>query len=160
MDGIECKEVGTGYRPTLAAVGSFEDDLAAVVDGVVVEGINGQRRSPVAAVFDSCRRRVQGVQPGADGARHFVARIPAGDFVAVAGGPYDVGIGEVGEGKTGFAAAHVVVPAGIGTVAVTHGGRVAGPAHGAIILHVAVNVVGDLVVHGDVIHLADGQSDV
>ena len=35
--------------------------------------------------------------------------------------------------------------------------EVSGPAHVAVVLHVAVEVVGNLVVHGDVVHLADRQ---
>ena len=33
-----------------------------------------------------------------------------------------------------------------------------GAAHGRVVLHVAVEVIRDLIVYGDVIHLADGQA--
>src|SRR4051812_39801031 len=79
--------------------------------------------------------------------------IPAGNFVAIAGCPHYLGIGEVGNRATGLAASHRVIPSGLARV----DGN-AGPAHVSVVLHVAVEVVGNLVVHIDVVHLPDGQS--
>src|ERR1700723_279245 len=50
--GVLRREIRTGHRPTLAAIRRLENDLAAVVDDVVVERINGQRRSPVTSIFN------------------------------------------------------------------------------------------------------------
>ena len=45
-------KIGADNRPTLPAVRGFEHHLAAVVDGVVVEGIDGERRRPMAAILE------------------------------------------------------------------------------------------------------------
>src|SRR5581483_10336445 len=82
------------------------------------------------------------------------ARIPAGNFIAITGGPDNVGVRQVGNGETGFAAAHGVVPSGFARV----DGN-AGAAHVSIVLHVAVEVVGNLVVDIHVVHLPDGQRE-
>src|SRR5581483_3958624 len=46
--GVLGRKIGTDDAPTLSAGGSLEDHLAAEVDGVVIERIDGERRSPVA----------------------------------------------------------------------------------------------------------------
>src|SRR5580704_6198746 len=83
-----------------------------------------------------------------------VAGIPASDGVAITGGPDDVWIGGIGDGEARLAASHVPVPTRFVGVE-----RHTGPAHVPVILHVAVEVVGNLLVHSHVIHLPDGQSD-
>src|SRR5450432_1185594 len=122
------------------------------------------------------------MQPWADGPRQLGARVVARHFVAVTGSPHDVGIGEVGKSEAGLAAAQVVLPLAdarapappepTATAAATAPAeaalsrnigsaflRGAEAAHGAIVLHVAVDMVGHILVHGHVIHLADGQRD-
>ncbi len=111
----------------------------------------------MAAVLRLVGRRVQRVHPWAHGARLFGARIPARHFIAVTGRPNDIRIGGIGQRKFRFAAAHAMIPAGIGT-AFTH--IHAGPAHGGVVLYVAVQVIQNLIVNRDVIHLADRQRDV
>ena len=86
--------------------------------------------------------------------RLLVPGVPACDLVAVAGGPHDVGIFGVGNRKAGFAPSHVAVP--ICFLGIPRHHRAA---HVAVILHVAIEIVGNLIVHGDVVHLADGQYD-
>src|SRR6185437_6630690 len=76
----------------LARVGRLEDYLAAVIDGVVIEGINGERGGPMAAVLGLVRGGIERVNPRADRARHFRLRVPTSHFVAIAGGPDDIGI--------------------------------------------------------------------
>ena len=49
--GILRGQIGAGDRPVLTGVCRFENDLAALIDSVVVEGINGERRRPMAPVF-------------------------------------------------------------------------------------------------------------
>ena len=156
-----------------------QNHLAAVVDHVVVERIDSQRRGPVAAVLRLVGRRIESVQPRADRARDLGLIVVARHFVAVAGGPHDVGVGHVGQGEARFAAAQVVLPG-------AHAAESAAPppppnpprppvacpgtllpaswvvrqsAHGAVVLHVAVDLVRHVVIHGHVIHLADGQGD-
>ena len=82
------------------------------------------------------------------------ASVPAGNFIPVASGPHDVGIGQIRNGEAGFATTHRVIPTGFAGV---YGH--AGAAHVPIVLHVAVEVVRNLVVNVDVVHLADGQSN-
>src|SRR5215469_13611702 len=85
-------------------------------------------------------------------------RVPASDFVAITGGPNDIGIGHVGQSESGFAAAHRVIPPNFAeTTESETSERSAGPAHVSVVLHVCVEVVGNLVVDSDVIHLADWQ---
>src|SRR5205085_2720223 len=92
--------------------------------------------------------------------------------------PDDVAVGGVWDGEAGFASTEVVLPLPATTAAasaetaasasagVAHAGHVgsglhhvAGAAHGAVVLHVAVDLVGHVVIDGDVIDLADGESD-
>src|SRR6185312_12797698 len=118
----------------------------------VIERINRQRRGPMAAVLRVVGLGVQRMHPRGHGAGLVGARIPARYFVGIARCPNDVGVGRIGQRKAGFASAYTVVPTGIAT---SHG--YAGAAHRPIVLHVAIYVVGDLVIHGNVIHLPDGQ---
>src|SRR5579863_7020438 len=92
---------------------------------------------------------------GAYGASLLGSCIPARHFVSITSGPDDVGISRIRDSKTGFAAAHVAIPARFLEV----DGHTR-PAHVPVILHVAIEVVRNLVVDIHVIHLADGQSDV
>src|ERR1700736_2773603 len=86
--------------------------------------------------------------------RLLVAGIPSGDGVSITGGPHYIRIGGIGNRESGFAPSHVAVPTCLPGI---HGH--AGTAHVPVILHVAVEVIGNLVIHGDVVHLADGQGD-
>src|SRR5205823_2168484 len=112
-------EVGAEDLPRLPPVVRLEDDLAAVVHRLVVERVDRERRRPVAAVLELLRRRVERVPPWRDRARGLRLRVPAGDRIAVAARPHDVGVREVGEREARLAAADAVVP---------RGGREAAPA--------------------------------
>src|SRR5580765_7320668 len=79
-------------------------------------------------------------------------RIPASHFVAVARGPDDVWVGYIWNCESGFAASHTMIP----TSFVCINGH-ARTSHVSVVLHVAVEVVRNLVVDSDVIHLADRQ---
>src|ERR1051326_8462099 len=48
-----------------------------------------------------------------------------------------------------------MVPSGLGLFGAAH--LQAGAAHGAIVLHVSIHVIGNLVINGDVIHLPNRQ---
>src|ERR1035438_9345041 len=87
-------------------------------------------------------------------ASFLVPSVPAGNGVSIAGSPHHVWIDWIGNGEAGFATAHLAVPSRFLGI---HGHTRA--AHVPVILHIAVEVVWNLVVHGDVVHLADGQSN-
>src|SRR5215472_4075013 len=127
-------KIGADNGPTLPAVAGFEDDLAAVVDSVVVEGIDGQRRSPVAAIFQVAGRRIERMNPRADGARALGFGVPASYFIAVATRPHDVWVGGIRKRETGFASAHATLPTGFHDAAVFERRRDAGPAHVGAVL--------------------------
>ena len=80
--------------------------------------------------------------------------IPASNGIPVASSPHHIWIGQVRNGVAGFATTHRVIPTGFAGV---YG--YAGAAHVPIVLHVAVEVVRNLVVNVDVVHLANGQSN-
>ena len=152
-------QVRADHAPALAAAIGMKDDVAAVVDVVVIERIDRQRRRPVAAVLGILRRRVERDHRRSDRARDLRAVIVASDLVPVAGRPHDVRIGRVGRREARLAAAQAVVPLVAGAV-VARAGSLRGnhrAAHRAVVLHVRVHVVGHLVVDGHVVHLADGQ---
>src|SRR6266436_2593143 len=90
------------------------------------------------------------MQPRTDGARMLVAGIPTGDLVAIASSPNDIGIGQIRNGEAGLATAHAMIPSCFLRV---HGH--AGAAHVSIVLHIAIEVVRNLVVDVYVVHLAD-----
>src|SRR5579863_3221469 len=87
------REIRADYRPTLAAVRSFENYLAAIVDSVVVEGIDRERSRPVAAILDLIGRRIESVHPRTYRARMLGTCIPARDFIPVTSSPNDIWIG-------------------------------------------------------------------
>src|SRR5712692_8147733 len=155
--GILCRKIRADYRPTLSAVGRFENDLAAVVHGVVIERIDCHRRGPMTAILQLVRRRIKRVNPGTHRARSFGSGVPASHFVAVATGPDNVRIGWIRKGKSRFATAHSAIPSGINYAAIFERGGYARAAHVWSVLHVAIHVVRDLVIYGDVIHLSDGE---
>src|SRR5271155_462028 len=104
----------------------------------------------MAAIFGVIGRRIERVQPRAHRTRKMIAGIPAGDFRAVTRGPNNVWIYRVRKREAGLAAAHAVVPPVFLRSAITGTGkRITGAAHGAVVLHVAVNVIRDLIVSGD-----------
>src|SRR4029077_6015917 len=74
--------------------------------------------------------------------------------VPVAGRPHDIRVSGIGQGEPGFATSHVTIPAGFLRI-----NGYAGTTHVPVVLHVAVEVVGHLVIDCDVIHLADRQRD-
>ncbi len=154
MAGILRRQIRTGNRPALSGISRFEDDLAAVINSVVVERINCQRRCTMAPVLQNVWRRIESAEPWADGPRMLVASVPTRHGVAVARGPNNVEIGQIRNREAGLATAHAVIPSGFLRV----DGH-AGTAHVSVILHIAVEVVGNLVVHVDVVHLADRESN-
>ena len=157
--GILRREIGADDAPALAAAVRVEDDVAAVVDVVVIERIDRQRRRPVAAVLRVLRRRVQRDHPRRHRPRDLRAVVVPRHLVPVARGPDDVRIGRIGSGEARLAAAEPVIPQIAG--AVVAGARTlrrdARPAHRPVVLHVRVDGVRHLVVDGHVIHLADRQ---
>ena len=108
----------------------------------------------MAAIFEIVRRRVERMLPRTDGMRFLISGIPPRHRVAVAGSPHDIRIGGVGNRKARLAPSHVAVPTGFMRI-----DRHARAAHVPVVLHVAVKVVRNLIVHGHVVHLADGQGD-
>src|SRR5579863_8657940 len=148
------REIRADYRPTLAAIRSFENYLTAIVDSVVVKGIDGERSSPVAAILDLIGRRIESVHPRTNRAGVLAARIPARDFISITRSPNDIWIGQVGNGEAGLAPAHSMIPAGFPRIQ-----RQAWATHVSVVLHVAVEVVGNLIVDIDVVHLTDRQSN-
>ena len=176
------RQIRADHLPALAAVRRREDHLAAVVDGLVIERIDRERRRPVAAVLRVGRRRVERDHPGRDRARGPLLGVVARQLVAVARRPDDVGIGRIRDGEAGLAAAECVIPrndctaaptaATASSAAATAAGqrsagargvvrdrlrRVARAAHRPVVLPVAVDPVRHLVVDGDVVHLPDRQ---
>src|SRR5438309_11310721 len=83
-----------------------------------------------------------------------VAGIPTGDLVAIASGPNDIGIDQIRNGEARLSTAHAAIPSCFLRV----DGH-AGTAHTSVVLHIAVEVVGNLVVDVHVIHLAEWQSN-
>src|SRR5260370_7192439 len=155
--GILCRKIRADHRPALSAVGRFENDLAAVVHGVVIEWIDCQRRSPMTAILQLVRRRIKRVNPWTHGARSLGSGVPASHFVAVATGPDNVRIRWVRKGKSRFATSHSPIPPGVNDAAIFERGGYARAAHVWSVLHVAIHVVKDLVIYGDVIHMSDGE---
>src|SRR6266568_1185964 len=155
--GILCRKIRADHRPALSAIRGFENDLAAVVHGVVIERIDCQRRSPMTAILQLVRRRFKLVNPGAHRACPFGSGVPASQFVAVATGPDNVRIRWIWKGKSRFATSHSPIPPGINYAAIFERGGYARAAHIWPVLHVAIHVVRDLVVYSDVIHLSDGE---
>ena len=78
----------------------------------MIERVDRERRCPVAAVWETGRRRVERVHPGADGPRAPGASIPPRDLVAVATRPHDVGVRLIGQREAGLAAAEIRLPRG------------------------------------------------
>src|SRR2546421_1977683 len=109
----------------------------------------------MAPVFYGVRWGVQSVQPRADGPRVLMASIPTGDLVAITSGPNDIGVSQIWNGEAGLATPHAAIPTGLLRI----DGH-AGAAHVSVVLHVAVKIVRNLIVDVDVVHLADGKSDV
>ncbi len=94
--GILRREIRADHLPALAAVGGLEDDVAAVVDVVVIERIDRQRRRPVAAVLESCGGASSVIIHGAHRPRDLRPVVVARHLVAVARGPDDVRICGIG----------------------------------------------------------------
>src|SRR5258708_32520891 len=111
MRRILCGQVRADARPGLTRVGGPENHLATVVHRIVIEGIDCERRSPMAAIFEIVRRRVEGVLPRTDGVRLFISGVPPRHRVAVAGGPHDLWVTDIGNREARFAPPHVAVPA-------------------------------------------------
>ena len=96
------------------------------------------------------------MNPRTHGACAFDSCVPARHFVGITTGPNNIRIQGVRKREARFAATHSAFPAHFGKTTQ----RQAGTAHVRSVLHVAVDVVGHLIVHGDVIHLADWQCHV
>src|SRR6185312_8596037 len=146
--------------PGLAAVGGLVHVLATHVDPVVVEGRDRERDGPIPAVLHVRRRpSVVHVRPYAHVPHLAVAHVHAGDHAFVASRPHNVGVGRIRGGEAAFASAYGLEVAGCDAAAAAAAGeRVAGPAEGGSVLQVAENVVGDVVIGRDVIHLREGQA--
>src|SRR5579862_4695283 len=110
MRGILGRQIGTDGAPALAAIRGSQNNLATVVNGVVIERIGGQRWRPVAAILGLFGFCIECVNPRTDGVRPFGSRVVTSHLVAVAGGPDNVGIREIGQGETGFAASEAMFP--------------------------------------------------
>ena len=137
--GIVAGEVGADGAPTGAAVGGGVEELAADVDLVVVEGGEGDGKSPVPAVLDpGGRPAVGGVGIDADVAGLEVAEVEAVEAAAVAAGIDDLVVGGVGDGEAAFAAADGDLGAGIHAAAE----QAAGDAPTGAVLLVGVDEVG------------------
>ena len=76
--------------PALPLVPGPEDDVAPVVDRLILEGIDGQGRGPMAPVPEAHGLVVQKVLPRAHrpGGAHVV--VETGDLVPITGGPDDI----------------------------------------------------------------------
>ena len=147
-------KIRADHAPALPAIGGPENHLAAVIHRVVIERIDGQRSRPVAAVLRVIRRRIERMQPRTHRSRQLGPRVPASNFIAITSRPHDVWIGRIRVSETRFAASHAAVPARLRRAsesAETDLHR--RPAHGGVVLHVAVEVIRDLVIHRHVIHL-------
>ena len=112
-------EIGADHRPVLSLIRRSEDHLTSVVHGVVIEGVDGEWRRPVAPVFCFVRRRIERVHARAHRAREPRAVVVACDGVAVAGCPHDVRVGGIGNREARFAATQHVVPGGVAAAAST-----------------------------------------
>src|SRR6185312_3165452 len=102
-------------------------------------------------------------RPWAHRARIADLGVEAGDLVAVAGAPDDVGIGRIRVDEAGLAAAERLLPAGVGLTDAAEqrrGLRIGGTTLGIVVLHVGIHPIGHAVVDGDVVHLAYGQLHV
>ncbi len=154
------RKIGADDGPALSAVARFEDYLATVIDGVVIERIDRERRGPVATILGIARRRIERMHPRAHRSRELGLRVPAGHFVAIAGGPHDIVIGGIGIRESRFAAAHAAIPERLWRSSESAESDLRRwAAHGGRILHVGVEKIRRLIVDGDVIHLPDRQSD-
>src|SRR5919201_1343604 len=99
------------------------------------------------------------MHPGTDRARMFALSVPARHLIAIARCPDNIWITGFRDGESGFAAAHAMVPADLLSI-VLFAARNAWSAHVPVVLHVAVEVVGNLIVDGDVVHLPDWEFHV
>ena len=141
------------------------DELAADVELVVVEGRDFEREGPLEAVFDfssGCAGCAFG--PDFDVART-VGTIVEADHnaahgtCATGGRPDEIGIDRIGSGEAGFTAADRV-PGGTRNARAGEAGSFETVAWTGVrwaVLLIAINIVGDLVIRGGVIHLGDGQ---
>ena len=150
---VVASEVGADGRPVHAAVGGFEEALAAVVERVGIVRREHERGGPLEAMFHAeCAVSVR--KFGLLGDRLDLAdvAIVAGDVALIVGGVDDVGIGGIGSDVAGFAAADVI-PIGAVDGAVV---AAAGDGHGAGVLLRAVDAVGHGGVGDHVIELRGG----
>src|SRR5206468_3976689 len=139
--------------PALAGVGRPVQELAGGVDGVVIVRRDVDDVRPVPAETRVlCRRIEELLRPDVHGPRQTRAHVVDFDAAAIAGTPDDVRVGRVGDGEARLAAGG----AAPGDGAAEAGGRAA---HRRLVLLVAVQAVGDGVVHRDVVHLRDRQHD-
>src|SRR5215472_6729541 len=97
------------------------------------------------------------MDPRAHGARPLGLLFPACDLVAVTTRPNNGRVGRIRQGETGFATAHTPLPAGVYSAAILEWWSNARAPHVRAVLHIGVDVVRDLIVYGDVIHLANRQ---
>src|SRR6185437_10910241 len=102
-----------------------------IIDCVVIEWVDRQRRRPMAAILERLRRRVEGVNPRRNGACALGAIVVTRDFVTVARCPDDVRVSDVGQGESRFTSAESVIPGG-GSTAATATATTTAPAAGRI----------------------------
>ena len=139
--------------------------LAAHVNAIVVVRAQREGRVPDEAVARAIRRRAGHIQrPHFYRMRDVGAQIVSCDDAANAARarrarPHEIAVHRVRGGPSAFAAAHGAPHAArdAGIITGAAGARVARPHRARPVLSIAVDVVRDLVVDGDVVHLRDGE---
>ncbi len=152
---VVARQIGADRRPMPASVAGLEEDVGGVIEDAVIVRRNQNGGRPLEAIFQ-VRRIVAGRIERIDADAACLARavIVARDVAAVLAGINDVGIGRIGSGEAGFAAADRMPIAG----------RDAGlrqtvtrPRAGADVLHGAGDVIGQTIIDADVIELPPRQ---
>ncbi len=142
------RQIRTDDFPHLAAVGALVDELAAVVDRLLVERVCGDAGVPVEAQVNAVRPPRANTFPLAGLPVEANQRAALGHGVAVGG------VGGIDQrGKAVAEADFVPVPVTDAAV-LPH---VARPAPRAVILHASEHIVGRLHIDVDMIELAEGQ---
>ena len=159
------RQVRADHLPALAAVASAVHVLAPYVDRLVVVRGDVHGGIPDEAVPDTLCRAPALLRPHLDAPPLapflLVAHHDAAHHARPGGrGPDDVGVDRIRGGKPALAAAHVMPHAArnAGDAPLALDAAVAGPPVGGLVLLVAEDVVGDLVVHRHVIHLRVGEA--
>src|SRR6185312_12172141 len=107
---IARREIRTDHGPVLSRIRRAEDHLAAVIHGLGIEWIDGERRRPVTTILRLVGRRIECVNPWTHRARELGACIVASDLVSVAARPHNVGVCLVRQRETRLASAKSIFP--------------------------------------------------